>query len=115
MCAGRVSFEFSSIFFEVRMVRILTLSGRESDDKKIWAKILISKTRFDAWPVFASDFSVVVKSEVVFFSILVCERDLTDRSLSSLSRPLRVKLFYGFVTRDYIKYQTRLYIYPLGV
>ena len=69
---------------------ILTLNGRESDDREIWAKISISKTRFDAWSVFATDFSIVVKSQI-FFSILDREKDLTDRSLSSFSGLLRVK------------------------
>ena len=63
---------------------ILTLSGRKSDDKKIWAKILISKTRFDAWPVFASDFSVV-KSEIVFFDFSL--RTRSCRSVTVITFP----------------------------
>ena len=35
----------------------LTLSGREPVYTPIWSKISISKTRFDAWPVFATDFA----------------------------------------------------------
>ena len=71
--------------FKYKIVSKLTLSGRESDDKKIWAKILISKTRFDAWPVFASDFSVVVKSEIVFFDFSL--RTRSYRSVTVITFP----------------------------
>ena len=43
------------ILVEVRTM--LTLSGREPVYKEIWSKISISKTQFDGWPVFATDFA----------------------------------------------------------
>lgn len=57
--------------------KITLLKCRESEDKDIWAKISIAKSRFDVWPIFANFrefsrqiFSLVVKDEVVFLEIV---------------------------------------------
>ena len=73
----------------------LILKCWESEDKDVWSKISIAKTRFDVWPIFANFrdrfFSLAVKSEIVFLETARL-LDTADGALSPLSRHLRVKV-----------------------